>query len=87
MTQSASFKQTLIPILLTCGVMLPLFGALHFVMDEDSVFGALPPWFCIMLLIIGLVLLGFAVLNMIVVKNQLAQQAADDAAAMAPPET
>lgn len=65
------FRQTIIPPLLTGGVLLLIFSALPFVMAADSAFAAIPTqivWLCV---ILGVVLLGTAVLNMLVVRKQL----------------
>lgn len=69
--QSIGFKQTVIPVLLTLGVALPVVGLLKFAADEYSVIAQLPVWVPLVLIAAGLVLLGLAALNMMQVKHQL----------------
>lgn len=68
------FKQTVIPILLTLGICLPIIALLCFTWS-DSVLGILggeAPYIPITFLIVGIAMLAFAILNMIQVKRQLA---------------
>jgi hypothetical protein len=66
--RSLQLRRTLIPILLTLGVCLPLIAAWWFTLDSDAPLkeiGAAFPW---ALLAIGTVMLGLAVLNMLSVR-------------------
>ena len=65
-------RQTMIPILLTCGVMLPMLAALWFRLDDDSALrlGA-GRWLPITLTCVGAVMLVLAVLNMLQVRHLL----------------
>jgi hypothetical protein len=69
------FKQTMIPILLTCGVLLLVFGALKFVLGPDSPYSNLAPWVTIMVFAMGVALLGLAVFTMLQVQDQLRRAA------------
>ena len=42
--QTIEFRRTIIPILLTCGVLMIGFGSLKYVMGEDSPLSELPVW-------------------------------------------
>ncbi len=65
------FKRTMVPILLTGGVLLPLFGALKFLRGDNSPFSGLPTWVMVLLLIAGAILLAFGVMNMLQIRQQL----------------
>jgi hypothetical protein len=67
--RTMQFRQTIIPILLTCGVLTLAFSSLKFVLGPDSIFSDLPLWLPIVLLLAGVVLLFLAVLNMLAVKH------------------
>jgi hypothetical protein len=74
-SRTVGYKQTLIPILLTEGVLLPGMGAYLFALgDESPLAGHL--WIPLSLLAIGAVLLFFAAVTMLQVRNQLAREAA-----------
>lgn len=71
------FRQTLIPILLTTGLLFMGLGVGWFLVGPDSVFKT-PPlglWLPITLLVMGLGLLGFGVMNMLQVGAELQRQA------------
>ena len=70
---SLGFRQTLIPPLLTAGVLLLVFAALPQVMAADSAFAAIDQWVAILCAILGVVLLATGVLNMLLVSRQLSQ--------------
>jgi hypothetical protein len=73
-SRTVGFKQTLIPILLTQGVLLPGIGAYLFSLgDESPLVGHI--WIPLSLLVIGFILLLFAALTMLQVKDQLAREA------------
>jgi hypothetical protein len=68
--QSIEYKRTLIPILLTCGVLLPALSLLPAIAPE-SLMGGMPRSIIITGIVAGLVLLALAALNMAQVKHQL----------------
>jgi hypothetical protein len=71
--QSLSARRTMIPILLTLGVALPLLGAAQWMIDPEYPFSARQMlWAAIGLPVIGLVMLGIAALNMANVKREMA---------------
>ena len=70
--KTLNFRQTVIPILLTCGVMLLVMASLKFVVNPDSPLAALPGWMPVVLVVIAAGLLAVAVLNMLQVRQQLA---------------
>jgi hypothetical protein len=72
--QGLETKRTLIPILLTTGVMFLILGGSKFVAGGDSSFAGLPLWFVGMMCGMAVVLLAFAVFTMLQVKAQLDRQ-------------
>jgi hypothetical protein len=73
--KNLEFRRTLIPILLTCGVMMLAFAGLRFVTGPDSMLSNLPIWIPIALVSAGFILLALAVVNMLGVKAQLDAEA------------
>lgn len=73
---SLRMKRTLIPILLTLGVMLPVTGSLKWLAPRDSAFAAWSSGLAVAILVVGLCLLVAAVANMMQVKHMLSQAAA-----------
>ncbi len=69
--QSLQLRRTLIPILLTNGVMLPVLGAAWFALGEDSRFRVVGPAVPITLIVVGVVLLGLGLLNVLQVRSQV----------------
>ena len=70
--QSLRFRQTVIPILLTAGLIMNGLATLHFVWRSDNnPMGGLPIWLLIVLFIFGLAIWGMAVMNMLAVKQEL----------------
>jgi hypothetical protein len=69
--KSIDFRRTLIPILLTCGVLLIIFGSLKFVSGPDSVLTDLSIGIPIGLFVMAIILLALAAVNMISVKKQM----------------
>jgi hypothetical protein len=61
-------QRTLIPILLTCSVLLWVFATLRFVVHDDSPLSQLPMWGSIVGYIGGVLLLMVAIANMLNVK-------------------
>jgi uncharacterized membrane protein (DUF485 family) len=74
MSRTAGFKQTLIPILLTMGVLLPAIAGYSMFLGEESPM-ATATWIPMLLMGMGVVMLVFAVVTMLQVKNQLDKQA------------
>jgi hypothetical protein len=73
-----SVRRTIIPILLTGGVILAGAGALLMFGGEDNALSDLfPSWVPILFYLLASVFLGFAVLNMFAVKNAKAWQGTD----------
>lgn len=73
--QSVRFRRTVIPILLTAGLVMNGLGALHFLWNnENNPMGGLPVWLLIVLFFFGLATWGLAVANMLVVKQLLDPQ-------------
>jgi hypothetical protein len=70
LSRTVGFKQTIIPTLLTLGVLLPALALWSFLLGEESpVHGA--NWIPLTLAGIGVVMLAFAVVTMFQVKHQL----------------
>ena len=65
-------RRTMIPVLLTCGVMLPALAAMWFGLDDDSPlkFGG-EKWLPITLIGVGSVMLALAVIDMLQVRHML----------------
>ncbi len=67
--QKLGFKRTLIPILLTLGVVCPAVGLTGFLVGPLSPYYQFrETWFCVPLVIVGFVMLVFAVLTMLQVR-------------------
>ena len=62
-------RRTLIPVLLTCGVLMPLVGSLKWLRGVGSPFAAWPIWPPIVLSACGVALLALAVANMMQVRQ------------------
>jgi hypothetical protein len=69
-------RRTMIPILLTCGVLLLVGGLLKFVTGPDSPFAALPAGMVIAAMVLGVALLGSAVAVMLGVREELRRSGA-----------
>ena len=67
-------RRTFIPILLTCGVLMPAIGTLKWLRGPESPFTAWPIWAPIVLFVCGIVLLLLAVANMMQVREMLRRQ-------------
>ena len=80
---SRDVKQTMIPILLTTGLLLLAFGVLRFILGPDSPYANLPGWLSGVAIGAGVLLLGVAVMTMLQVKAELDRAAADKAAKQA----
>ena len=66
-------QRTAIPILLTCGILLPAIGALKWLAPRDSVFAQWDIWMPLALGQVGVLLLIVAVINMLHVRQALRQ--------------
>jgi hypothetical protein len=73
--QTLNFRQTIIPIMLTTGVLSIVLAAVRLALPEESFFAAVPMIVAIVLLVVGAILLAAAVLNMMQVKQMLADKA------------
>jgi hypothetical protein len=75
-TRSLLFRRTMIPILLTCGVMFPTLAAMWFHTDPGHVVRRTGPWLPVTLIVLGIVFLLLAVMNMVQVRHLIAQRKA-----------
>ena len=66
-------KRTLIPILLTLGVLLPVMASLKWLSSPESAFAEWSSGLALAMLVAGLVILAAAIANMLSVKHMLAQ--------------
>jgi hypothetical protein len=71
---SLFFRRTMIPIMLTCGVMLPAIG-LWSMIDHNAPLAAVGTGVEVMLIVIGTVLLALGILNAFHVKHVLGMSA------------
>src|SRR5688572_5109177 len=67
-------RRTLIPVLLTLGVMLPIVGSLKWLSAPESPFSAWPRQAVWLLIVVGKLLLITAVVNMLQVKVMMEQR-------------
>jgi hypothetical protein len=73
--QSIGFRRTTIPILLTAGLIVIGLGVMHFASSsENNPMGGLPIWLTALLFLLGLILWGLAVANMMTVKHLMQAQ-------------
>src|SRR5213592_377677 len=68
-------QRTAIPVMLTCGLLLPAIGALKWLAAEDSVFAQWDAKMPILLSLVGVLILAVAVINMLQVRDALRRQA------------
>jgi hypothetical protein len=73
--QQLDAYRTAIPILLTLGVIFPVVGSLRWLAPDGSPFAEWDLWISIVFFVAGAGLLSVAVLNMIHVRNKLAENA------------
>src|SRR4051794_5253929 len=66
-------RRTLIPILLTCGLLMPAVGALKWLRGPEAPFATWPIWAPLVLVGCGIVLLLLAVANMMQVRQLMRQ--------------
>jgi hypothetical protein len=67
--KNLNFRKTLIPILLTSGVILIGFASLKFMAGSDSMLTDMPIWIPVILLLLAAMFLSLAAVNMLSVKN------------------
>jgi hypothetical protein len=70
--RSLEFRRTLIPVLLTSGILMLGFASLKLVADPDSSLVAVPIWVPALLVVGAVIFLALAVVNMLSVKQQMA---------------
>ena len=70
--KSLEYRRTIIPVLLTSGTLMLVFGILKFFAGPDSMLQSVPTWIPIALLLAGALLLALAGVNMVSVRAQLA---------------
>ncbi len=71
---SIRFRQTLIPPCLVCGTILSIFSLIYYLQPPTASIRYLEPFWAIGFGLVGVVLIGLAVTNMKIVKNQLMMQ-------------
>jgi hypothetical protein len=71
LSRTVEFKQTIIPTLLTLGVLLPALAGWSFALGEESPVVD-SPWIPLAVLGIGVLMLIFSVITMFQVKHQMA---------------
>ena len=64
-------RRTLIPILLTCGVLMPAVGSLKWLRGPESPFATWPIWAPLVLVACGVLLLLLAIANMVQVRQMM----------------
>jgi hypothetical protein len=69
-SRASGLRRTLIPILLTTGVMTIVTGAMRWLVDEAAPLARIPPWTAIAAVVMGVVLIALAVMNMLQVRNE-----------------
>jgi hypothetical protein len=69
------FRRTFIPVLLTTGVLMFLFGVAKFLIGDESSLSSLPNWMPMVLFAGALVMLGLAAVNMLSVCKEMAADA------------
>lgn len=74
--QTLHFRQTVIPVMLTSGVLAIVLAGIRFTLSDDSIFSAVPTSVALVLIVLGLLLLGAAALNIMQVKQMLTKDAA-----------
>lgn len=75
LVQRLEFKRTLIPILLTLGVICPFVGLMGYFVKATSPYARLAEvWFSIPFTLTGLVMLGLGVMTMLQVRHELGRK-------------
>ena len=72
--RSLSLRRTLIPILLTAGLILFVLVLLRILWQGNNPLAGLQPWLISIMFVFALVLWGLAAVNMLAVKHQLASR-------------
>jgi len=71
--QTLTFRRTTIPICITLGLLLPIVAVLTLLRGEETAIGALPRWFTFILLGVGILMIGLAIVTMAQVKREMEQ--------------
>lgn len=75
LVQTLGFKRTIIPILLTLGVLCLVLGLMGFFVSPVSPYAKLAErWFSVPMVLVGLVTLGFGILTMFQVRSELSRR-------------
>jgi hypothetical protein len=72
--KTLGFRRTVIPVLLTTGLMMLAMFAARWFVDEEAPLALLPAWTGILLLLTGVLLVALAVANMMLVRAELAKR-------------
>jgi hypothetical protein len=76
--KTLKFKRTIIPILLTSGLLLIIFGVSRFIAGPDSPLSVLPMWLIATVFVMALLLLVFGAMTMLQVKDELMRSQAEE---------
>ena len=77
LAKSLAFRRTVIPVLLTTGVLMLVTAVMKYVVHPDAPLAALPTWLVVVLAVASVALVMVAVLNMVQVQNQSAATGPD----------
>jgi hypothetical protein len=64
-SRSARFRQTLVPVLLTSGLLMLVTTLLKYTVNPDAPLAAMPAWMAVLLAVSGVALLVVAALNVV----------------------
>jgi hypothetical protein len=81
--KTLGFRQTMIPVLLSTGLMMIVLGVAHWVVDEEAQLALVPAAASATLTAVGALLILLGVANMLFVRNELAQGASAKASSAA----
>ena len=70
LTRSVRFRQTIIPVLLTTGVLLLMTTVLKYTVNPDAPLAAMPGWTATLLAAAGAALLAVAALNIVQMRHR-----------------
>jgi hypothetical protein len=73
--KTLGFRRTVIPVMLTLGIMMIVMGAARWVVDEEAPLTRMPPWVTAVLFAAGALMLVLGVANMLMVRGELAKRA------------
>lgn len=74
MFKSLGFRRTIIPVMLSSGVMMIVMAAAKLVVDEEAPLARLPGWISLVLVVTGLIMLALGAANMMMVRTELARR-------------